>query len=310
MLVKTSPEYIIAGAFSALAFLLLSPLIGVLSIPFALLPLFKVAVPKGPEGLLIPIGALSLVLSLLNGTYAGISYLVSCGLCAAYISYIVRKAPVPQDLQSNPRVTTYVFQNMILWMGLVCVFQLVTLSPQPMYDMVQQMMANINPATDSIKQGQMEKALNLLRQVIPYHGGLFASFSLILTYASFSLMQKSLIKRKLWPAQEFKLQDLNLSFNLLLTTVGLLCLWFLLPQSWAITAICGNFALPFLTAFFLQGIGIVYFFAFLRKNSQMILVIFYGIMVMFTWLIMVMVIALGILEPWLNIKGRLMQGKE
>ncbi len=63
------------------------------------------------------------------------------------------------------------------------------------------------------------------------------------------------------------------------------------------------------TAFFVQGLSTVHVFAQSRSQPKMVLVLFYGIMLVFQW-IFIFVVLLGVLEPWGEWRQRLKRLKE
>jgi len=71
----------------------------------------------------------------------------------------------------------------------------------------------------------------------------------------------------------------------------------------------GNLLAPLVALFILQGLSIVVTFAKKQKNTQMLLVIFYGFVLVFGWTLLILILA-GLLEPWLDLRTRLTQRKE
>lgn len=71
----------------------------------------------------------------------------------------------------------------------------------------------------------------------------------------------------------------------------------------------GNLTVPLVALFILQGLSVVVTFAKKQKNTQMFLVIFYGFVVVFGWTLLILILV-GLLEPWLDLRARLTQRKE
>ena len=316
MRTKPRPDYLIAGAISALAFLLTYRFFGVFAILISLIPLLKVAIPKGPQGLFIPLAITSIGLAVGQGLLMEVNYLLSVGLLAAYLAFQIRCLPKGANKgankNKNPQATkasTKIFVNLFTWVALICVFNLMTMDLKVMYEQIDMLFVKMSQGWTPQRDLEMQAFKHIFKTLVPYHGGLNAVATLILSWIALFIAQKNLLKINLWKAPTLLLSNLELPMGFLIMCVTLTGAWFISPAPWVVTPIVGNFSMLFLGAYLLQGIGIVHYFAKNSKNTQMILVIFYGIMVMFSWLIMV-IIALGVLEPWTNLKGRILQRKE
>lgn len=199
--------------------------------------------------------------------------------------------------------------DVFTWVALLCVFKLFTFNAKQLFALMDETFLQMAQKATVEKQMQLETFKALFKLLIPYQGGLNAVATLIFAWMALFVTQKRLLLLNQWKAPTLLLSNLELPMGFLIFSVALTAGWLILPNQWPLTTIMGNFSILFLGAYLLQGIGIVHYFAKNHKNTQMILVIFYGIMVMFSWLIMV-IIALGVLEPWINLKERLMQRKE
>lgn len=161
-------------------------------------------------------------------------------------------------------------------------------------------------------QAHFNQLLIYLTRIWPYVPGISLSLFVLMVAGATSLSQRWFAKRALpMPRPPLALGALYLpwgfwrAFALFGAGFALSTLATFSPGQ----ALCGNLLAPLLSFFLLQGLAVVMVYAKKQSNPKMFLVIFYGFMLVFGWTSLILILG-GLLEPWLDLRSRLIQTKE
>lgn len=155
---------------------------------------------------------------------------------------------------------------------------------------------------------KIEQMLVFLKRVIPYVPGLLGTIQLYIVLGAGALAQMLLQKLKKLKRPVLLLKDLYLPWGFWygLAICGALAI---VLSSGIVQLIAKNAVVVLLGTFFLQGLAVLHFVLSGQKNSFLFLVISYGIMILFPWLF-IMMILVGLFEPWVRIRERFQSRKE
>ena len=177
---------------------------------------------------------------------------------------------------------------------------------------------NLETLSSSLKQVPLEAQdqvallMTYLKLLWPYIPGISTALFVFMVAIATSLTPKWFKAHKVdFPRPLLLLSELYLPWWCwkVFAAVGVawaIALQFEMP---ALQHAFGNLLVPLVALFILQGLSIVTTFAKKQKNTQMLLVIFYGFVLVFGWTLLVLILA-GLLEPWLDLRTRLTQRKE
>jgi hypothetical protein len=305
---KSLSPYLIGGALSALLFSFFSRVLGDLGGTLAQLPLLILALlmPRVvPSALgLSALGAGALVLLDL-GAQSTLSYCVYVALPSLLFSWLA--------LQHHPTEKKIYWYPLERLMGAVVVYALVLCAFFAVawlgFDLQEKFFKALEGewAKFSVTmQEHIELVRGYVKALWPYVPGLSTGFLIWMTTLNTSVTQRWFKKRGLkFPRPALLLSELYLPWGAWTTLAVLGLGWALLIQFDPLLGqAVGNLAIPLIFVFILQGLAIINTFAKMQKKPHLILVIFYGCVVVLGWVLLI-VFLMGLLEPWLNLRERL-----
>lgn len=303
---------ILGGLISALLFAFLWRVIGDLATIIAIVPMFVVGLMNSDSKSL----GLALFISILNiGVLLGVDQILNYVLYVAAPGLILPRLAMQSQMKARKK-TWYPLDRLSGILGLYAlgatiilalVWHLTGLGTQAFATIQENLQKSPLDAQD-----RLQLLIGYLKILWPYVPGIsMGIFTLMVTF-SVSLTQKWFVRKKVkFPRPALKLSDLYLPWWCWKAFAGFGAAWALALQTdyTVIQHIFGNITLPLVALFLLQGLSIVTVFAKKQKNPKMFLVIFYGFVVVFGWTLLILILG-GLLEPWLDLRTRLMQTKE
>ena len=161
-------------------------------------------------------------------------------------------------------------------------------------------------------QDSAQFLLGYLKIFWPYVPGISMGVFILMVTFSTSLTQKWFAHKKIkFPRPALTLSELYLPWWCWKVFAGFGLAWAISLQTDLppLQQIFGNMTLPLVALFLLQGLSIITAFIKKHKNPKMLLVIFYGFVLVFGWTLLILILG-GLLEPWLDLRTRLIQTKE
>jgi|GEM_PF-6376295 len=304
------PKLFIAGAISALAFMVLFPILNQFALFISLFPLFSIILtqPFSKECQIIIVMAW-LIVFIASGLHISVFYLF-------YIigpSFIVNRQYFRSYKIKQKKVwftPGLLLTDLLVWsmMSVVIMFLILPLSALQL-DMTNTFSQIAQDPLYPKYQTTFSHIKQLFEKLLYYHYGINIVISNFLIIATFNKVQKIIVKNKINRRPPMKLSQMELPkwYGGLLIVSG--CLWVMLTPASTIALVNTNILIIILSGFFLQGLSIVHNLFKDAKNKQMILVLFYLVMILFTLLIL-LVTLLGILEPWLQVRQQFSIRKE
>ena len=161
-------------------------------------------------------------------------------------------------------------------------------------------------------QDRIQLIFKYLTIIWPYVPGASMGLFTLMIAISTSLVQKWFKRHKVkFPRPALKLSELYLPWWCWKAFAAVGAAWAISLQFDISTLqyVFGNLTLPLVALFLLQGLAIATAFAKKQQNPKMFLVLFYGFVVIFGWTLLILILG-GLLEPWLDLRTRLIQTKE
>ncbi len=307
---------ILGGLISALLFAFLWRVIGDLATVVSIVPLFVVALMNPEIKILTPALGMTLGIALLN-----VAVLLGLEQTLNYVLYVVAPGFVLPRLamqfkQQDRKKNWYPLKRLMGVLGLYAlgatlvlafIWHVMGVGPKTL-DLLT---ANFQQSPLDM-QDRIQVLLRYLNRLWPYVPGISTGIFVLMMAWSTSLTQKWFERKKVkFPRPALKLSELYLPWWCWKTIAGFGVAWVISLQTNTVILqyIFGNLTLPLVALFILQGLSIVVTFAKKQKNPKMILVIFYGFVVVFGWTLLILILG-GLIEPWLDLRTRLNQTKE
>lgn len=302
-------QQLLGSVASALLFVLLRPFINEFASFFAQIPLFYIALQLEVVTLWLPFLIALILVLVLAGVQNEFIYALFVMIPVAVLCrHVLLKRTDPKG-----KISWYPVGRLaavLILLGFVFAILFTSLeNTTDLTNQIQQAFRQIQEQATPEKRAQYDQMLALLHQLIPYFPGISAVGLMIMTAGAGSVAQAILKKQKKLVRLPLSLTELYLPWwcwqGLLVTGIG----WVLLPHASFYQYIAANMTLVLLFAFLLQGLAIVHTYTKKLANRQLLLVIFYLSMILFTWPIFI-VIVFGILEPWVRLRERFNAKKE
>lgn len=300
---------ILGGLISALLFSFLSRIIDDLAMILALVPLFVVALLHSDLKKLGP----AVASALLNvGILSGLEQLLSYILYVAVPGIMLPRLALQHQDQGHKK-TWYPLDRLIGALGLYAL--VITLGLALVWHLTgagEESFATLqtNFAKTSLEnQDRIQLIFEALKRIWPYIPGFSMAAFILMTAFSASLTQRWFAGNRVdFPRPRFELATLCLPWWCwkAIAALGVVFALSLQTQATDLQAIFGCLTLPLIALFILQGLAILTTYAKKQKNPKMILVIFYGFVLVFGWTLLILILA-GLLEPWLDLRTRMIQ---
>ena len=302
----------LGGLVSALLFSFLWRVIGDLATIISIIPMFTVGLMNSETK---PLG-LALFISILSTAFLlGLDQVLSYALYVAAPGLLLPRLAMQFQTQERKKIW-YPLERLCGALGLYALGA--TLILALIWHATGLSTTALATIQDNLQKSPLEMQdrfqilLNYLKILWPYVPGISMGIFTLMIPLSVSLVQKWFSRNKVkFPRPALNLSDLYLPWWCWKAFAGAGSAWALALQTdfTALHYIFGNFTLPLVALFLLQGLSIVTAFAKKQKNPKMFLVIFYGFVVVFGWTLLILILG-GLLEPWLDLRTRLIQTKE
>jgi len=301
--------HLLGGALSALLFLLLRPFISDFSSFVAQVPLFYIALQVEVLLIWMPVALAGLIVLIGGGVPEGLAYFLFVVMPVVLLS---RQALLHrEDKKGNEKwypAGRLLAVLLLLGFAYVVLFSWLEDRAQ-LTQQIQQAFQTMKAQAPTNKSLQSEQLEGFMIKLVPYFPGISTVAILMMTIGAGALTQRQLIKNSRLIRPPLSLVDVYLPwwcwYTLIITSLG----WMFLPAGASYTHLTANLSLVLLFGFLMQGLGIVHAYVKKLRNPQLFLVIFYFLMIMFTWPIFIFTV-LGILEPWVQLRERFRSNKE
>lgn len=303
---------LLGGLLSALLFSFLWRLMGDFSTIFAIIPLFTLGLMTPDlKGLLSAFGIALLALALFLGFENTLSYSLYVGIPGLLLPYFAR-----QYRNEKGKKVWYPLERLVGILGFYALASATVLMLLWHFFGIGE--KSLETLSNGLKQVPLEAQDQValltvyLKLLWPYVPGISMALFVFMIAMATSLTPKWFKAHKVdFPRPLLLLSELYLPWWCwkAFAAVGVawaMALQFNAPQ---LQHVFANFLAPLVALFILQGLAIVTTFAKKQKNTQMLLVIFYGFVLVFGWTLLILILA-GLLEPWLDLRTRLTQRKE
>lgn len=297
---------------SALLFSFLWRLMGDLSTIFAIIPLFALGLmTSDPKHLLSVFGVSCLAVALFLGIENTLSYALYVGVPGLMLPYFAR-----QYQGTKSKKVWYPLGRLAGMLGIYALASTVIL--MFVWHFVGVGEKSFETLSQSLNKMPLESQDQItllgayLKLLWPYVPGISMALFVFMIALSTSLTPKWFKAHKVdFPRPPLLLSELYLPWWCWKAFAGVGVAWAIALQFDALffRHISGSFLAPLVALFVLQGLSIVTTFTKKQKNTQMLLVIFYGFVLVFGWTLLILILA-GLLEPWLDLRTRLTQRKE
>ena len=299
---------LVGGAISSLLFIILTGIVGAIGAAFAQVPLFIIGCLYAKQDKNIAIGILfaTALVVVFQGLEHSLTYLI-------YISvpgFLLPKLAMQSQKEGDKEVW-YPFTRLIGSFGAYClVICTIQVTIWVLFGVGEQtyniMMATVNKADPAVQERVLE-ALPTIKMIWPYMAGVAVGVYVLLTIWSGMIAQRWLkVKGKKLARPGLLLSDLYLPWWCwkVFAVTGLAFVFGLQFNIATLSYFAGSLSLVLIALFTLQGLAVLNTFAKKQKNTKMILVVSYVFMIVFSWILVVLVL-LGLLEPWLNLRERI-----
>jgi uncharacterized protein YybS (DUF2232 family) len=289
------------GALSSLLFLsLLSgmPAAIILSF-FCQAPLFYVALTQGARDAIASVLSACLCAALLLDVGVGFVFFFLFGAPCLLLSHVLLSR-APGRKKESKAASLVLIQQLYSLLLMTFLFGMVEISLRN--GIVDQLMPLLSKAP--FKNVIPHLSADVVAQGLRIMPGFALLWTMMATFVSGALVHTLLTKWRLSLVKKsFRLEKLNLPLWpwILLVVSGLATIFF---RKIFLGPFCANVLLVLMMVFLVQGVSIMHAFCLGRPHGAGLLWIFYAFVVFFQELALVVVV-MGILEPWLQMRRRI-----
>jgi len=303
---------LLGGLFSALLFSFLWRLMGDLATVFSIIPLFTLGLmTSAPKHLATAFGIALLTVALFLSIENALNYALYVGVPGLVLPYFAR-----QHYSEKGKKIWYPLERLVGILGIYALASTVVLMLVWHFFGIGE--KNFETLSSGLKQAPLEAQdqviflTTYLKLLWPYIPGISMAVFVFMVAVATSLTPKWFKAHKVaFPRPLLLLSELYLPWWCWKAFAGVGLAWALVLQleTSVFQPVFGNLLAPLVALFTLQGLSVVTTFAKKQKNTQMLLVIFYGFVLVFGWTLLILILA-GLLEPWLDLRTRLTQRNE
>ncbi len=268
------------------------------------LPLLLAGLGLGlPAALSAATMALSLIFAL-GGVSGGLNYLVTTGVP---IVFLVRQALLVR-IQGRKKFWYPEGRLAADMAGLVTLLVLIATFVLPVTEIQEQLQKATQHAANQFGNPEVEAVVQALMKLMGtyYFAGVGFSACLVL-FLNLALAQGLLRRAKMLQRPIMRLSRLDLPWWPWVVLVALGLGAVVAQGVFAVACINGLLSLSFI--FLLQGLSIIHHFREKRGFSNLFLWFFYGLVLVFSWLV-IFITLLGVFEPWLSLHQRIEMSQE